>query len=138
MLKSPAERELIRRACALGNQTLEALIDAVVEGATEADAVAAASRRLIAGGGVLYDAACASGPWAHGYTHARLPSADATRRFEPGDMFHVDCYGSYGGYFFDFARSRCRGRRSDPAAARAARGGDRGRRDGLRGDPARA
>jgi len=104
--KSPAEIEVIRGACALGNQTLEALIGAVVEGATEADAVAEASRTLIAGGGVLYDAACASGPWAHGYTHARLPSADATRRFVPGDMFHVDCYGSYGGYFFDFARSR--------------------------------
>ena len=46
------------------------------------------------------------GPTAHGYTSARLPSADPVRRFERGDMFHVDCYGSYGGYFFDFARSR--------------------------------
>jgi Xaa-Pro aminopeptidase len=109
LIKSPAEQELIRRACALGNRTLEALIDAVVEGATEADAQAAAAQTLIAGGGVLYDAACSSGPWAHGYTHARLPSADATRRFEKGDLFHVDCYGSYGGYFFDFARSRCVG-----------------------------
>src|SRR5947207_3192426 len=26
-----------------------------------------------------------------------------------GDLFPVDCYGSYGGYFFDFARSRCVG-----------------------------
>jgi Xaa-Pro aminopeptidase len=104
--KTPAEIEVIRHACALGNRTLEALIDAVVEGATEADAVAAASETLIAGGGVLYDAACASGPNAHQYTSARLPSADPIRRFEPGDMFHVDCYGSYGGYFFDFARSR--------------------------------
>lgn len=105
--KSPAEQELIRRACAVGNRTLEALIDAVVPGATEADAVAAASHTLISGGGVLYDAACASGPWSHTYTHGRLPSADSVRRFQPGDLFHVDCYGSYGGYFFDFARSRC-------------------------------
>ena len=109
LIKSPAERELIRRTCALGNRTLEALIEAVVEGNTEADAQAAAAQTLISGGGVLYDAACGSGPWAHGYTHARLPSADATRRFQKGDMFHVDCYGSYGGYFFDFARSRCVG-----------------------------
>jgi Xaa-Pro aminopeptidase len=113
--KSPAELELIRHACALGNRTLEALIDAVVEGATEADAVAAASATLIAGGGVLYDAACASGPNAHQYTNARLPSADAVRRLAPGDMFHVDCYGSYGGYFFDFARSRVVG--DDPTPA---------------------
>jgi Xaa-Pro aminopeptidase len=109
MIKSPAEQQLIRRACTLGNATLESLIGDVVEGNTEADAVAAASHTLISGGGVLYDAACASGPWAHGYTHARLPSADATRRFRKGDLVHVDCYGSYAGYFFDFARSRCVG-----------------------------
>jgi Xaa-Pro aminopeptidase len=109
LIKSPAERDLIRRACALGNRTLEALIDAVVPGATEADAVAAASDVLLRGGGVLYDAACGSGPWAHTYTYGRLPSAVSTRRFEPGDLFHVDCYGAYGGYFFDFARSRCVG-----------------------------
>jgi Xaa-Pro aminopeptidase len=106
IIKSEAELELIRGACALGNVTLETLIDAVVEGATEAEAVGEASRVLIRGGGVLYDAACASGPKAYGYTSARLPSADPVRRFERGDMFHVDCYGSYGGYFFDFARSR--------------------------------
>jgi Xaa-Pro aminopeptidase len=115
LIKSPAEQGLIRRACELGNATLEALIGAVEPGATEADAVAAASATLIAGGGVLYDAACSSGPWSHMYTHARLPSADASRAFEPGDLFHVDCYGSYGGYFFDFARSRCVG--DKPTAA---------------------
>jgi Xaa-Pro aminopeptidase len=114
IIKSEAELELIRGACALGNQTLEALIDAVVEGATEAEAVAEASRVLLRGGGVLYDAACASGPTAHGYTSARLPSADQIRRFERGDMFHVDCYGSYGGYFFDFARSRVVGDEPTP------------------------
>jgi Xaa-Pro aminopeptidase len=106
LIKSPAEQEIIRRACAIGNATLESLIDAVVEGATEAEAVGEASRTLISRGGVLYDAACASGPKAHLYTHARLPSADPNRRFQPGDLFHVDCYGAYGGYFFDFARSR--------------------------------
>jgi Xaa-Pro aminopeptidase len=109
ILKSPAEQDLIRRACTIGNATLESLIGAVVEGATEADAVAAASHTLISAGGVLYDAACASGPSSHAYTRARLPSADPIRKFVKGDLFHVDCYGSYGGYFFDFARSRCVG-----------------------------
>ena len=79
LIKSPAEQELIRRSCAIGNRTLEALIDAVVEGATEAEAQAAAAQTLISAGGVLYDAACSSGPWAHEYTHARLPSADRPR-----------------------------------------------------------
>jgi Xaa-Pro aminopeptidase len=113
--KSAAEIELIRRACRLGNATLEALLGAVVEGATEAEAVGEASRTLISGGGVLYDAACASGPWVNEYTYARLPSADASRRFERGDLFHVDCYGAYGGYLFDFARSRVVG--DDPSPA---------------------
>jgi Xaa-Pro aminopeptidase len=61
---------------------------------------------LIAGGGALYDAACASGPNAHTFTHARLPSSDAVRPMRAGDLFHVDYYGAYGGYYFDFARSR--------------------------------
>jgi Xaa-Pro aminopeptidase len=115
LIKSPAEQEVIRRACAVGNATLETLIDAVVEGATEAEAVGEASRTLLSHGGVLYDAACASGPSAHMYTHARLPSADPNRRFQRGDLFHVDCYGAYGGYFFDFARSRAVG--DDPTDA---------------------
>lgn len=118
LIKSPSEQALIRRTCALGNRTLESLIDAVVEGATEADAVAAAVQTLISGGGVLYDAACASGPWSHQYTHSRLPSADATRPLRRGDLFHVDCYASYGGYFFDFARSRCVG--DEPTAQQRA------------------
>jgi Xaa-Pro aminopeptidase len=107
--KSPAEVAVIRKAAELGNKTVEALMDGVVEGATEAEAVAAASHVLIAGGGVLYDAACASGPWSTDFTRARLPSADHVRKLERGDLFRVDCYGAYGGYFFDFARSRCVG-----------------------------
>jgi Xaa-Pro aminopeptidase len=107
--KSPAELDLIRRACALSSEMMDALVDAVVEGATEAEAIGAGSQVLLAGGGVLYDAACSSGPWVHNFTYARLPSADPIRKLEKGDLFHVDCYGSYGGYFFDFARSRCVG-----------------------------
>jgi Xaa-Pro aminopeptidase len=115
VIKSPAELAIIRRACQLGNATMEVLVDAVVEGATEAEAVAEAARVLLRGGGVLYDAACASGPNAHWFTLSRLPSADPRRHFHRGDMFHVDCYGSYGGYFFDFARSRVVG--DDPTPA---------------------
>ena len=115
--KSPTELQIIRGACALGNATIETLLGAVVEGATEAEAVAEASRTLIAGGGVLYDAACGSGPWADQFTYNRLPSADSTRAFERGDLFHVDCYGAVGGYLFDFGRSRVVG--DDPTPAQA-------------------
>jgi Xaa-Pro aminopeptidase len=115
--KSPAELKLIREACKLGNRTVDALMEAAVEGATEAEAVAEAARVLIRGGGVLYDAACGSGPWADQFTYNRLPSADSTRRLEKGDMFHVDCYGSLAGYMFDFGRSRVVGDEPTPAQA---------------------
>jgi Xaa-Pro aminopeptidase len=114
LIKSPAEQELIRRSCEIGNRAVEALMETVVEGATEADAHAAAASTVISAGGAHYDAACASGPWAQGFTYARLPSADAVRRLQAGDMFHADCYGSYGGYFFDFGRSRCVGDNPTP------------------------
>lgn len=104
--KSPAELEVIRRSCALGSASMDAMMEAVVEGATEAEAVAAAAQVLYAGGGALYDAACASGPNSHTFTSARLPSADPIRRMRAGDLFHVDYYGAFGGYYFDFARSR--------------------------------
>lgn len=116
--KSANELEVIRRAAQLGNRTVETLVDAVVAGATEADAVGMASATLIAGGGVLYDAACVSGTRSNQYAYARLPSADPIRRFEVGDLFHVDCYGAYGGYLFDFSRSRVVG--DDPTDAQRA------------------
>lgn len=114
MRKSEAELTLVRRSCALGSDTVDTLMEAVVEGATEAEAVGAAVDVLTRGGGVLFDAACASGEWSHQFTRARLPSADHLRPLQRGDLFHVDCYGAYGGYFFDFARSRCVG--DDPTA----------------------
>jgi Xaa-Pro aminopeptidase len=106
MYKSAAELEVIRHATALGSVSMDAMMEAVVAGATEAEAVSEAVRVLYAGGGTLYDAACASGPNSHTFTHARLPSADGVRRMAPGDLFHVDYYGALGGYYFDFARSR--------------------------------
>jgi len=113
--KSEAEVDLVRRACALGSRSMDAMMGAVVAGATETEAVAAATAVLYAGGGSLYDAACASGPNSHTFSHGRIPSADPVRRMESGDLFHVDYYGAYGGYYFDFARSRAVG--DDPSDA---------------------
>ena len=107
--KSEAEVDLVRRACELGSRSMDAMMGAVVAGALETEAVAAAASVLYAGGGALYDAACASGPRSHSFTWGRIPSADPVRRMEPGDLFHVDYYGAYGGYYFDFARSRAVG-----------------------------
>ena len=105
--KSPREQAFIRTYVAdIGNRAIEAMMEAAVEGATEADAVAAALDVLVRDGAVLYDAACASGPKSHLFSWARVPSYDAARPLAKGDFFHVDCYGTFGGYLWDFGRTR--------------------------------
>jgi len=104
--KSPAEVLAMRAAIALGNVAVSAAFDEVVPGATEADAAAAAAAVIAREGGVLYDAACASGKQSHLFTWARVPSSDARRPLANGDIFHMDCYGAFGGYFWDFGRTR--------------------------------
>jgi Xaa-Pro aminopeptidase len=112
--KSEAEVRAMRAAIALGGLAVEAAMAAAVPGASEADCAAEAAAVVARGGGVLYDAACASGAQAHNFTWARMPSS-STRRLEPGDMFHMDCYGAFGGYFWDFGRTRVIG--DDPTDA---------------------
>jgi ectoine hydrolase len=103
--KSPAEVAAMRAAIDLGCDAVAAAMAAAVPGGTEADCVAEAARVVATAGGVLYDAACASGAQAHNFTWARMPSS-SLRRLEAGDMFHLDCYGALGGYFWDFGRTR--------------------------------
>lgn len=106
VVKTPAEQGLIRRAADIGNRAVDAIMDAAVAGVTEADCAKAGYEVVIGEGATMYDAPCASGPWSHRFTWGRLPSHDAVRPMEAGDLFHVDCYGAYGGYFWDFGRTR--------------------------------
>lgn len=115
--KSPAEVDAMRMAVALGAEAVEAAMAVAVPGATEADCAAEAARIVASRGGVLYDAACASGPHAHNFTWARMPSS-SLRVLESGDGFHMDCYGAFGGYFWDFGRTRFVG--DDPSDAQRA------------------
>jgi Xaa-Pro aminopeptidase len=106
--KSPAEVVAMRAAIALGDEAVKAAMDVALVGATEADCAAEAAGVVARGGGVLYDAACASGAQAHNFTWARMPSS-SLRPLERGDMFHMDCYGALAGYFWDFGRTRVAG-----------------------------
>jgi Xaa-Pro aminopeptidase len=103
--KSPAEVAAMRAAVALGVRAVEAGMAAAIPGATEADCAAEAAAVVAREGGVLYDAACASGAQAHNFTWARMPSS-SLRPMQAGEMFHMDCYGALGGYFWDFGRTR--------------------------------
>jgi Xaa-Pro aminopeptidase len=109
MYKSEAECELIRMSSRLGVNAVEEILAGVVDGQTEAGAVALPIARLHEQGVALYDAVASSGPHSHIFSHARLPGFDATRPMQHGDLFHIDFYGALGGYLFDLARSRCVG-----------------------------
>jgi Xaa-Pro aminopeptidase len=111
--KSPAEVVALRAAIELGVDAVRAAFETVTPGMTEAVAVAAAAEVVAREGGVLYDAACASGTHADLFTWARVPSSDPRRPLAVGDMFHMDCYGAFGGYFWDFGRTRIVG--DDPS-----------------------
>jgi len=106
--KSEAEVVAMRAAIALGDEAVKAAMAGAVVGATEADCAAEAAAVVGRGGGVLYDAACASGVHAHNFTWARMPSS-SLRPLQRGDMFHMDCYGALAGYFWDFGRTRVAG-----------------------------
>jgi Xaa-Pro aminopeptidase len=104
--KSPAEVAAIRAALALGSASVRAAFDAVAPGVTEADIAAEGAFVIAKHGGAWYDSPCGSGPNSHFFTWSRMPSWDARRKLEPGDAFHMDSYGSFGGYYWDFGRVR--------------------------------
>ncbi len=112
MVKSANEIAIIRKACAIGSKVCATLMEAVEPGKTEADAMAEALYVLTREGGVMYDHPVASGPHSHHYAYGRLPSWDHKRRFQPGDLFHVDMYGAFEGYYYDMGRSTVAGRRA--------------------------
>ncbi len=106
VIKSPAEQAIIRKSCDIGSRAVEAMMDAALVGATEAEAASAAFGVVVSEGAVMWDAACNSGSKSHLFSWARLPSHDGFRPMQKGEYFHVDCYGMFGGYAWDFGRTR--------------------------------
>jgi Xaa-Pro aminopeptidase len=113
--KSPAEVELLRAAIALGTEAVRRSFELVVPGNTEGDVAAEVAAVVARAGGALYDAPCGSGSRSNHFTWARMPSWDASRKLESGDIFHMDTYGGVGGYFWDFGRCRVVGDHPTPA-----------------------
>jgi Xaa-Pro aminopeptidase len=113
--KAPAELARLRESARAGQEVVSAILRTAARGGcTEADAVAEGYRTAARAGVAMYDAAAASGPHSHRYTHGRLPSW-SRRELEPGDLFHVDVYGSLDGYLFDMSRTTVVG--GPPSAA---------------------
>lgn len=106
MVKSDAELDLVREAASVGVGWMASMLDAAVPGATEGQVAGAGLAYLAEHGGIPADLDIASGPFGHRLkSHCALPSWDFTREMQAGDIFHVDAWGSVGGYFTDTART---------------------------------
>jgi Xaa-Pro aminopeptidase len=115
VLKSARELDLIRESADAGNAVIGAIMEAAMKpGTTEAEAIAAGYAIGVSRGAAMYDAATASGPNCDYYAFGRLPSW-TTRRLEPGEFFHIDCYGVLNGYLWDFTRTCVVGRHATRA-----------------------
>ncbi|MEO8423728.1 MAG: Xaa-Pro peptidase family protein [Actinomycetota bacterium] len=107
-IKSKAEREVIRRAVAVGEVMMEAMVAAVAPGTREADVHAAGMKAGIDLGVAPYDAPMSSGPNAALFAPRSLPTR-SDRVLQEGDLWHTDLYGTWHGYLFDFSRSTVAG-----------------------------
>jgi Xaa-Pro aminopeptidase len=106
MMKSKDEIALLRHAADVGGACVSHMMEAIVEGVTDAEIVGEGFRKFIADGGRPFDIAIASGPEAHHYWAPNGPPHwNATRRLESGDFIHVDLWGPVEGYYMDFARN---------------------------------
>ncbi len=112
-VKSPAEISLLRAAGLVGSRGVEAVMEAAVAGATEAEVARAGFSEVIGAGGMVFGMSLSTGPWAHTYSQPQPAPFDSRRRLEAGDMVRVDFYGSVDGYLFDFGRTRVVGRPPD-------------------------
>lgn len=105
-VKSDAELDLVRKAAQTGVGWMSAMFDAAVPGVTEGHVAGVGLAYLAEHGGIPADLDIASGPYGHKIkSRYALPSWDFERPMKPGDIFHIDGWGSVGGYFTDTART---------------------------------
>ncbi|MGI9164022.1 MAG: M24 family metallopeptidase [Mycobacterium sp.] len=105
-VKSDAELELMREAATVGVGWMSAMFEAAVPGVTEGHVAGAGLAYLAEHGGIPADLDIASGVRGHKLkSHFALPSWDYEHPMQAGDIFHVDAWGSIGGYFTDTART---------------------------------
>ncbi|HET8757207.1 MAG TPA: Xaa-Pro peptidase family protein [Solirubrobacteraceae bacterium] len=117
-VKSETELELMRHASAVGCAWMSAMMEAAEPGRTEADLVLAGLPVLINAGGWPTDVVIGSGNPCKPQAPRGIPSFNATRPMERGDLLRVDGFGPVRGYGCDMARSTCVG--AQPTAAQRA------------------
>lgn len=106
-IKSPNEIDLLREASRIGSEWINVMLEACVPGRTEGQVVGEGLRYVAEAGGWPFDVAISSGPFASRYRHRQaLPTWQATRVLEAGDLVHIDAWGPMvHGYYCDLTRS---------------------------------
>ena len=90
LIKSPAEQALLRAAGEVGVRGVEAVMDAAMPGATEAEVAAAGFAAVLAAGGMVYGISISTGPYAHFYSQSQPAPFDSRYELQEGDMARVD------------------------------------------------
>lgn len=103
-VKSAAERDAIRSACAMGRRAVSAFLDILGPGVSEAEAVAAATSEVSRSGGAVYLTAVSSGAMSWSYTSDPLPGFSG-RSLADGDLVRFDLVAVLDGYLTDFGRT---------------------------------
>jgi Xaa-Pro dipeptidase len=108
-VKSPVELECMRFASAVGSAWMRAMMEAAAPGLTEADCVAAGLPVFLTGGGFPADVVAGSGNPCRPQAPRGIPSFNAQRPLNVGDLLRIDGFGPVRGYGCDLARSTCVG-----------------------------
>jgi len=120
MIKTPAEIEAYREACAITGQAYEQLFAQLIEGTTELEVARLLLNAMMAEG-ADYPSQGRAGPCAFIIADATRPlgqvHAPVEKPLARGDLLHIDAGAVYKGYCADFGRSGVVG---DPNAAQRA------------------
>ena len=110
-IKSPRELDCFRTAGGIATRALDALMEGLIAGKTEAEAAAEASKEVVRGGGAVHMIPCSHGDMIGYFTREPLTGYghDAPK---PGDLVRAWVYGPmHQGYYLDPGRTAVAGRK---------------------------
>lgn len=117
MVKSREERAVIRRAGDISTHAMSRLMEALIDGRSEAEAAAEAAYAVVAAGGVIDKIQVSHGDTI-AYTCGDPMAGYRTVSPAPGDLVRAFVIGPfYGGYYLDPGRSAVCGNRPTPEQA---------------------
>ena len=105
LIKTPRERESIKRACEIGSEAVRIIMAGVEAGKTESEVLGPSMNHIYSHGAALYFVVTNSGPNSDPVHSIDFPGFDCWRKLEKGDLFKVDLIIVFEGYICDFGRT---------------------------------